>query len=125
MNQEEKRKLRKINGLCVYCGKKLDRKGSHCIDCNDLYNTWKRLGKLEKHEDGKCVNCYQVMDREGWFCKVCVKKLRDWARIRVAERRENGLCPQCGEKSEEYIYCRRCLDQLKERRAKKKIKISF
>ena len=101
-------------GLCVSCGKSLDREGSYCEDCNKHYNELKRNYNITDKNDGICTNCGKTRDREGWFCKKCAEYLRLRARTRSAERRGAGLCVQCAEPCEG-SYCQRCRDMRMER----------
>lgn len=112
---ENLRKYRKINKLCVQCGKPLDREGSYCIRCNLKSNELKRKYSKENIEHGKCSTCGTLLDRKGLFCTVCTEKLRKRENIRSAERRANHQCVQCGEENIEGSYCQRCRAMRSER----------
>lgn len=117
----KKQRERRIQGLCAYCGGKMDREGYLCSKCNDQSNEWKHNRVLELHNNSKCVNCSQNLDREGWFCKECAAKLNSHSKVRNAFRRANGLCIQCGSPSEGYYYCIRCRNLKNERYWVKKL----
>ncbi len=115
------RDRRKSQGLCQYCGNKLDRKGICCTACNKQYNIWKEEYRTNLIRNARCIQCGKSLDREGLYCSTCCKDYKLKARIRYAERREMGLCVQCGEQAEEgRKYCRKCLDQRMERYYKNK-----
>lgn len=116
----EKRRRRKAEGLCVSCGKSMDREGAYCIACNKKYNEYKYNIAHKRHEENKCSSCGKPLDRKGWLCSECLKKLKLHARERSAYRRANGLCVQCGKPTELGSYCQRCRDMRMERYRRKK-----
>lgn len=116
----ELRKQRKAKGLCVSCGKSMDREGYYCNECNEKYNEYKHNHVCKYHTEGKCVNCGKEIDRQGWFCCDCAQRLKLRARKRSAYRRANGLCVQCGEPTALGSYCQRCRDMRMERYRRKK-----
>ena len=106
---------RKAEGVCIYCGGKLDTEYLYCSKCNEKVNKMQNNWILEKHNKGYCANCNKILDREGWFCIDCANDLKLKARIRNAERKANGLCIQCGRPTDGKTYCQRCLDMRMDR----------
>lgn len=112
-------KQRKENGLCVLCGKKLDRKGIRCISCNEEMNkyhrdTWAwrlehkicpRCGKNDLLGDEK--RCPECLAKSYDSCRKSKEKLGAEHCNEVArkstnnvrkKRKEAGLCPRCGKR---------------------------
>lgn len=114
-------KIRKQEGLCIYCGGAKDREGQYCIICHEKWNKWKLEYAWKSHEKGKCNYCGDYVEGEQWLCKSCSSKMNTHAKVRYAYRKANKLCVQCATPLIGVeVYCRRCLDMLKDRRAKKK-----
>jgi len=115
------KETRKTEGLCLYCGGKIDREGPHCKSCNDKYNEWKRNHTQYYHIVGKCTNCGKEVNRDGWLCRECANKANAHGRERNAYRRANNLCVQCCSPTDGHSQCRDCLDKLADRRNKKRM----
>lgn len=129
MTKAEKMKTlyhsRKDQGLCVKCGKKLDRDGVYCEGCNQKKNrenrenrkAWKKLnicpqcGKNILYGDEKsCLECKNRRYNYYWNVE---KKLPEGERKRkseqsqeaekkrIAKRIQEGLCIKCGKRKAE------------------------
>lgn len=124
-------KQRKEAGLCVLCGKKLDRKGIRCIACNEEMNkyhreTWAwrlehkicpRCGKNDLFGDEKmCPEClakaYNICakSKEKLGKKHCNEIARKSTNNIRQKRKEAGLCPRCGKRKPEngFATCNVC-----------------
>lgn len=116
-------KQRKEAGLCVVCGKKLDRKGIRCIACNDELNKYNRetwAWRLEHRicprcgvndlvgDEKRCPECLakaynSVMKSKEELGKEHCKEISRKSRNNVRQKRkEAGLCPRCGKRKPEY-----------------------
>lgn len=136
-------KQRKDAGLCVLCGKELDRKGIRCISCNDEMNkysretwTWRlehkicpRCGKNDLFGDEKrCPECLAEayknnMKTREKLGKEHLKEIARKSRNNIRQKRkEAGLCPRCGKRKPEYGFknCSICRKKARDNmRAKK------
>lgn len=107
---------RKAAGLCVECGKPLDRIGAYCVKCCKAHTEDSIQQKHWYADNGICPTCRinKLMGTER-HCPECRAresewKLRkresdrentnkqhaEWAKTKYAERVEKGLCTRCG-----------------------------
>ena len=122
---------RKENGLCVNCGKPLDRAGNRCISCREKINAADRKQYRESKSSGMCPVCGK---RKLWgdenACLECKTKRtenvmknrekngteyynrihREWSRKNYALRKQQGICPRCGKRPAQsgYATCQAC-----------------
>lgn len=122
---------RKENGLCVNCGKPLDRAGSRCISCREKINAADRKQYQESKSRGMCPVCGK---RKLWgdenACLECKTKRsenamknrekngtehynkthREWSRKTYEIRKQHGICTRCGKRpaQEGYSTCQSC-----------------
>lgn len=109
---------RKANGLCVECGKPLDRVGAYCIVCCKAHTEDSIQQKHWYADNGICPicrinrlmgterHCPECRAREAeWKAKkrdtdreMCNKQHADWAKAKYAERIEKGICTRCGKR---------------------------
>lgn len=124
---------RKAKGLCVECGKPLDRVGAYCVECCKTHSEDTRQQKHWYADGGICPTCRKnkLMGTEK-NCPECRakgaeyatkrrntqkdaynKQHADWARSRYAERVENGICIRCGKRpaSDGKTQCQYCAEQ--------------
>lgn len=117
------REKRKISGLCVRCGKPMDRDGIYCTDCLNIINkeTRERRAWYKSHkicprcgkndligDENVCLECGA---REYTITMASRKRLgkehfnkthNEWARKKYAERVEKGICTRCGKRKADY-----------------------
>lgn len=120
---------RKEQGLCITCGKELDRAGIKCIDCLAKSNKTDRETYHWLQENGICPVCRKNRLINGEkSCLECrarktnnnairmnrnEQELRKKIAIRdsnkYAERKSLGLCVICGkENNSEFSVCKQC-----------------
>lgn len=81
---------RKTNGLCVRCGKPLEREGVHCVSCRKKINESTRKLRIWYQENGICPRCGKnsIMGDEK-VCPECNAKFANRAsRIRENNREQ-------------------------------------
>ena len=80
---------RKNQGLCLKCGNPLDRKGVHCIKCNNELNEEHRKQKQAYIDCGICYRCRKnpIMGSEK-TCPECRAKYREWSSKRPEEKKK-------------------------------------
>nr|DAZ45864.1 MAG TPA: Thaumarchaeal output domain 1 [Caudoviricetes sp.] len=114
----EQYRRRKAAGLCVECGKPLDRVGAYCIECCRAHSEDSKQQKRWYADGGVCPVCKtnKLMGTER-CCPECRaksteyasrkrntnrdlynKQHAEWAKIQYAERVEKGLCTRCGKR---------------------------
>ena len=107
---------RRSQGLCVACGKPLDRDGIHCAECRRKTNQatkerrrWylehkicPRCGKNDiMGDETRCPECradatnnaLANRDKESYN-----KYHREWNKATYHKRKENGICTRCGKR---------------------------
>lgn len=110
---------RKEQGLCLKCGKPLDREGTYCISCNNYLNEQQTLLRHWYQEHGICPRCgkndlfgdekncpecaakkYEAtMRRRGKLGKEHYNSQHnEWARIEHQRRISEGICTRCGKR---------------------------
>ena len=122
---------RKEQGLCLKCGKSLDREGTYCTDCrkyineqNTLLRYWyqehricPRCGKNDLFGDEKlCLECnakaYEITmrSREKLGKEHYNQQHSEWARNEHQKRISEGICTRCGKRKADsgYKTCRMC-----------------
>ena len=129
-------KKRKENGLCIRCGKPLDRKGIYCSDClkarrkylNETREFYRKnhlcyiCGKNQVFGNEKsCPECrakeqtrrdnYTEEEKDKRYRKYYSKKKEKNKQL-IKERIEKGLCTKCGKRKADAGYktcsiCRR------------------
>lgn len=126
MSQKEAQKRyiqkRKNNGLCVLCGKPLDRKGSLCNKCAKRKAEENRKTREFYKKNGLCPRCGKNKlfgdEKECLECKEKAyeavmknrnkddynKTHREWARKEHQKRIENGICTRCGKRKPDFGY---------------------
>lgn len=140
---EKRYKQRRENGLCVNCGKPLDREGAMCVECcalrakqNRDRRKWyadagicPRCGKYSLFGDEKtCPECRakNTEARRKWVENCDKEKLYERNKISYKKRYEtlkaNGICPMCGKRKPEkgFVTCGICLAKSRERRREKR-----
>lgn len=119
------RQQRKDNGLCVLCGKELDRKGIRCISCNNELNKYNRDTRAWRLEHRICPKCGKNdLFGDEKSCQECSAKSyevamksrkkkgtehynrlhAEWQRKEYERRKENGICGRCGKRNADYGY---------------------
>ncbi len=127
---------RKINVLCIGCGKLLDREGVHCITCREKINKATRERRHWYQDNGICPRCEKnsIMGDEK-VCPECNAKFASRAsKIRESNReeynkkqrvihknihnnrKEQGICTRCGKRKadEGYRTCGICQAKTRE-----------
>lgn len=113
---------RKANGLCLNCGKPMDREGRNCIACTEKktkynkevramfrrYGICPKCGKEKLWGDEKnCIECRTKYSERAMATrdKDHYNQLhRDWARAEHQRRIENGMCTRCNKRKADYGY---------------------
>lgn len=114
---------RKSNGLCIQCGKPLDRTGIRCIECNNSKKIRENEDRKWYSENGYCPRCHKnKLFGDEKNCPECSAKAyghnmnkinrigkqkfneqsAEMARKRYRERSENGICTRCGKRKSEH-----------------------
>jgi len=144
ISQQRLLEKRKLNGLCINCGKSLDSEGIHCISCRKRINREVRETRHWYQDNGICPRCRKVsLMRGGKACPECNAEFANrTARIRERNReeynekqrmthkniynirKEQGICTRCGKRKAipEKTKCGICLD--KDAKAHRKCGIS-
>lgn len=108
---------RKEQGLCLKCGKPLDRDGAYCVDCRKYITEQNTLSRHWYQEHGICPRCgnknlfgdekvclecnaksYEatMKSRERLGKEHCNSRHSEWARSEHQRRISNGICTRCG-----------------------------
>lgn len=139
MYQKRMLSKRRENGLCLNCGKPLDRDGAYCVSCNDKRNADNVAMRLCYIKSGVCPICRSepILGSEK-SCPECRAKSsekraenrsqnkqkynenhRNYSRSKYQERKENGICTRCGKRKAKagYSTCEMC--QFKNREYKR------
>lgn len=116
---------RKEQGLCLKCGKALDREGIYCTECRKIINEsqqqtrhWyqshgicPRCGKNDLFGDEKvCPECnakaYEniLRSRERLGKDYCNAQHATWAKNEHHKRIEEGICTRCGKRKADAGY---------------------
>lgn len=115
---------RKSNGLCLNCGKPLDREGVHCIACREKINKTTRERRHWYQNNGICPRCGKVsLMGDEKVCPECNaefanrasktreknreeynKKQRTIHKIIYDKRNELGICYRCGKRKADIGY---------------------
>lgn len=119
------RKRRKEQGLCLKCGRPLDRNGTYCKECRKVLtdeNTERRhwyqdngicprCGKNDLFGDEKvCPECnakaYEIImrSRERLGKEHYNNQHNEWARNNHQKRIEQGVCTRCGKRKADSGY---------------------
>lgn len=119
---------RKSAGLCVGCGKPLDREGTYCTKCREKINKTDRERRRWYLSHKICPVCghNDLMGSET-VCPECrADKVnnalknrnkeeynayhRKWAKSTYQKRKEAGICTRCGKRkvTEGYVTCAIC-----------------
>ena len=117
---------RKEQGLCLKCGKPLDRDGTYCIECrrnitdetNETRHFMQSIGicprcqKVRLYGDEKvCPECnaysyeHNMQARATEEGRLHYNEVHSkWARNEHKRRIEQGICTRCGKKNADYGY---------------------
>lgn len=122
------RESRKSAGLCVGCGKPLDRDGAYCTKCRERINIVTRERRQWYLSHKICPRCGKndLMGDET-ICPECRAKSvnnslknrkkdeynayhKEWAKSTYQKRKESGICTRCGKRKapEGYFKCSVC-----------------
>lgn len=128
--------LRKSSGLCVDCGKPLDRNGYRCISCNNRQNLNHALEREYYQAKHVCPRCRRnsILGDEK-VCPECSAKgyiltmnsrnkehynlaHGEWAKKEYQRRKENGICTRCGNRKADYGFftCGICRNKDRQRK---------
>lgn len=128
------RERRKAAGLCILCGKPLDRKGVHCRACREKINQQEYLDRRFYQNHGICPECRKnPIFGDEKQCPECNIKIyysqtvpwreknreqyydnyRMWAKKKYDERKKAGICTRCGKRKAEegFSTCRLCREK--------------
>lgn len=108
---------RKIDGICVSCGRRKANPGKvQCISCSDKNGNPKALRRQKlkydrRKEDGLCVACGVPNDSGKVICWPCTVGHRlykidvlpeEAIKIRDVAKTHNGVCRICRDQSDDY-----------------------
>lgn len=149
MENKERKKVfiqkRKLNGLCVNCGIKLDREGIYCKKCREKINKNETATRKWYQENGICPRCRKnKLFGDEKNCIECVsysytlimpkremnrehynQMHREWSKRTHQEMIENGICTRCRKRKADYGYktCGICRDKNRKYKQSKSNKI--
>ena len=130
---------RKENGLCISCGKPLDRQGTYCISCLDKRreDAKKERAFLKKYHictycrkekvfgnDTICPECRAKKNEYASNLDHTTEEYKEYQRVQhkkmYKKRIEAGLCVSCGKRKPEdgKVRCRICLNKNNESKRK-------
>jgi len=90
---------RKVNHLCVYCGKPVTRGLVHCEDCRVKVNLRSNLSKRALHKNHLCVSCRKPCEQNNRvLCNKCLIKSSTRSKNLRKKRHAAGLCAGCGKR---------------------------
>lgn len=116
-------KRRKEQGLCIKCGKPLDREGVHCIACRKIISENERENRHWYQSHGICPRCGKNdLFGDEKVCPECNAKVykntmnsrnklgkehynqkhAEWAKKEHYKRIEQGICTRCGKRNADY-----------------------
>lgn len=117
---------RKDNGLCLKCGKPLDRDGTYCIECRKILSKEQNEARHFLQNIGICPRCQKnKLYGDEKVCPECnaysyakIMKTREteegrlhynevhakWAKNEHKKRIEKGMCTRCGKRKSDYGY---------------------
>lgn len=120
-------KRRKEAGLCVNCGKELDRNGVYCTECQAKLNSNRNELRKWYQEGGICPRCgKELLYGQEKNCLECSAKgyeqylkrdkehfnevHRKWAKEKYERDKANGICTRCGKRKADggYFTCGIC-----------------
>lgn len=127
---------RKSQGLCVGCGKPIDRDGTYCAECRKKINTKTRETRKWYLEHNICPICRKNdLLGDETICPECraqstnnilSKRNRseynayhsEWSRNTYRKRKELGICVKCGKRkaTEANVTCALCRSKYNETR---------
>lgn len=96
-------KDRKLNNLCVICGKLPPEKDKiKCHECTIKYNNYAKELSLYRKSLGLCKLCGNKIDDFGTtiMCRSCADSSNNKEKIRDQHKKINGVCLTCNEKAE-------------------------
>lgn len=127
---------RKQNGLCIDCGKPLDRDGVRCISCRSKKSENERRSKQFYKEVGICPICRKVpIGSSESSCPECRanesiqcnnrrnkseearkrynQEHKEWAKLTYKKDVEKGICPRCRKRKADsgYLTCGICREK--------------
>lgn len=130
---------RKNNGLCVNCGKTMDRKGAYCQKCLEESNKERRETRKWYQENGICPRCRkEKLYGDEKQCPGCAAKAyeiviltrdfekfkkqhAEWSKKTHHQMIEQGICTRCRKRKADggYKTCGICRSRERERKRKK------
>lgn len=122
---------RKSNGLCVGCGKPIDRNGVYCTKCREKINKTIRERRQWYLSHKICPRCGKndLMGNETRCLECRAKEVNnalknrnkstynsyhnEWAKSTYQKRKEAGVCTRCGKRkaTEGYTTCAMCRER--------------
>lgn len=138
-NNEYKKQLResrKLRGLCVNCGKPMDREGTRCKECREKINKWNKENREWYLSHRICPRCKKndLMGDET-ICPECRAKeinttlknrkkdeynayQRKLSKSIYQKRKESGICTRCGKRkaTQGFTTCAMCRERDNETR---------
>lgn len=116
---------RKEQGLCIDCGKELDRDGIRCVECNAKHNDRNNTDRKWYKENKICPICrIETLFGDEKSCPECRSKSyeivmrsrnrlglehynsiqSEWKKKEHRKRIEQGICTRCGKRNAEQGY---------------------
>lgn len=118
-------KTRKEQGLCLKCGKSLDRDGVYCVACRKYITEQEALLRHWYQDNGICPRCgknsligdekqcpecnakmYKIntRSRKRLGKEHCNQQHNEWARKEHQRRISEGICTRCGKRKADSGY---------------------
>ena len=134
--QKQWKESRKLRGLCVNCGKPLDRDGIRCKQCREKLNKYERENRQWYLSHKICPRCKKndLMGNET-ICPECRAKetnttlknrkkdeynayQRKLSKSIYQKRKESGICTRCGKRkaTQGFTTCAMCRERDNETR---------
>ena len=134
--KKQLREFRKLRGLCVNCGKPMDREGTRCKECREKINKWNKENREWYLSHRICPRCKKndLMGDET-ICPECRAKeinttlknrkkdeynayQRKLSKSIYQKRKESGICTRCGKRkaTQGFTTCAMCRERDNETR---------
>lgn len=127
----KKFETRKANGLCLNCGKPMDREGRNCIACTERNRKYNNETRAMRKKYGVCPRCgKEKLWGNEKNCPECTAKQykwnmatrerehynevhRVWQKAEHHRRIAEGICTRCGKRDADsgYKTCGVCRDR--------------
>ena len=95
---ERHRQKKKVNGLCLSCGGKVDNE-KFCDKCKSAIAVTSHNSHIKRYgqrkQSGLCVDCNQPAESDKTMCTTCLQRRSDNQKTKRDNSMDNHLCVQC------------------------------